>query len=121
MNLINTFHALVPKFYQERLKSHRIVELARVAGVAISSKTVMKLVRIAGVQRLEPIHVGRWAKRHGHARNQSGDKLFWKNRLNPTPTMFIYIGTVIHAWISYVEAGLGELDLTAIVRGQKPP
>jgi len=119
-DLSSKARALAVRLYREKgIPSHVIVEAFRENGISISTKTVLKAVRLAtndsGVRGFDPFH-GRqtysWTKFLGKYRN-------WK-LLGKITAPLQRIIEAFWKWFAYARL-YGTFDLDAVLEGEKPP
>ena len=111
--------ALALGLYKKGIPSHIIVEAFRENGIPISTKTVIKAVRLAtngsGVRGFDPFHNQQtysWKKFLGKYRN-------WKI-IGKITAPLQRIMQAFWKWFAYSRL-YGTFDLDAILEGEKPP
>ena len=109
--------ATATALYSRGVPSHVLVRWCRALGEPISTKTVISNARTVG-RRIRSL--GRWAKRHGHKRNYSFGRSFWKTSLSLSP-LLVRVALAFNAWISFMETPGGYFDMESVLTGEKPP
>ena len=111
--------ALAVRLYEKGIPSHRIAEAFRENGIPISTKTVIKAVRLAtngsGVRGFDPFHkkqTYKWTKFLGKYRN-------WKI-IGKITVPLQRIIEAFWAWFAYSRL-YGTFDLDAVLEGEEPP
>jgi hypothetical protein len=111
--------ALAVRLYKKGIPSHIIVQAFRDNGIPISTKTVLKVVRLAtngsGVRGFDPFHnrqTYKWTKFLGKYRN-------WK-LLGKITAPLQRIIEAFWKWFAYSRL-YGIFDLDAVLEGEKPP
>jgi hypothetical protein len=112
--------ALAVRLYREKgIPSHIIAQAFRENGIPISTKTVLKAVRLAtngsGVRGFDPFHgrqTYKWTKFLGKYRN-------WK-LLGKITAPLQRIMQAFWKWFAYARL-YGTFDLDAVLEGEKPP
>jgi len=111
--------ALALGLYRRGIPSHIIVQAFRENGIPISTKTVLKAVRLAtnnsGVRGFDPFHnrqTYKWTKFLGKYRN-------WKI-IGKITAPLQRIMQAFWEWFAYARL-YGIFDLDAVMRGERPP
>ena len=109
--------ALAVRLYEKGIPSHRIAEAFRENGIKISTKTILKAVRLSGhsVKGYDPYsnkQTYKWTKFLGRYRN-------WK-LLGKITAPLQRIIKAFWAWFAYYRL-YGTFDLDAILEGEEPP
>jgi len=109
--------ALAVRLYEKGIPSHRIAEAFRQNGIQISTKTILKAVRLSGhsVKGYDPFRnkqTYKWTKFLGRYRN-------WKLIGKITASLQRII-EAFWAWFAYARL-YGTFDLDAVLEGEKPP
>jgi len=111
--------ALAVRLYRRGIPSHIIVEAFRENGIPISTKTVLKAVRLAtndsGVRGFDPFYNKQtysWKKFLGKYRN-------WKI-IGKITAPLQRIMQAFWKWFAYSRL-YGTFDLDAVMRGERPP
>jgi len=109
--------ALAVRLYTKGIPSHRIAEAFRENGIKISTKTILKAVRLSGhsVKGYDPYsnkQTYKWTKFLGRYRN-------WK-LLGKITAFLQRIIEAFWAWFAYYRL-YGTFDLDAVLEGEKPP
>ena len=111
--------ALAVRLYRRNIPSHIIVQAFRENGIHISTKTVIKAVRLAtngsGVRGFDPFHnrqTYKWTKFLGKYRN-------WK-LIGKITAPLQRIMEAFWKWFAYARL-YGIFDLDAVMRGERPP
>jgi len=109
--------ALAVRLYEKGIPSHRIAEAFRQNGIQISTKTILKAVRLSGqsVKGYDPFRnkqTYKWTKFLGRYRN-------WKIIGKITAPLQRII-EAFWGWFAYARL-YGTFDLDAVLEGEKPP
>jgi len=117
VDLSSKARALAVRLYEKGIPSHRIAEAFRQNGIQISTKTILKAVRLSGhsVKGYDPYinkQTYKWTKFLGRYRN-------WKIIGKITAPLQRII-EAFWAWFAYARL-YGTFDLDAVLEGEKPP
>ena len=109
--------ALAVRLYVNGIPSHRIAEAFRENGIQISTKTILKAVRLSGhsVKGYDPYsnkQTYKWTKFLGRYRN-------WKV-IGKITAPLQRIMQAFWAWFAYSRL-YGTFDLDAVLEGEEPP
>jgi len=109
--------ALAVRLYTKGIPSHRIAEAFKENGIQISTKTILKAVRLSGhsVKGYDPYsnkQTYKWTKFLGRYRN-------WKI-IGKITAPLQNILQAFWAWFAYARL-YGTFDLDAVLEGEKPP
>ena len=92
---------------QKKLRSHKLVKLAHEVGIKISAKTILQNLRECEIRlgAHRPHKVGRYNL----------------GKMNCLPRGLEAVALAFSSWFSYYFAGMGEFNVEAILRGERPP